>query len=64
MYNGYSPQQLCLMNQLQQLWAQHVYWTRFFIISTAEELGDLARSQTGFSKIPRILHSSLPRFSA
>ena len=42
MYNGYSPQQLCLMNQLQQLWAQHVYWTRFFIISTAEELGDLA----------------------
>lgn len=26
-----------------------------FIISTAEELGDLARSQTGFSKIPRIL---------
>ena len=42
MYNGYTPQQLCLMNQLQQLWAQHVYWTRFFIISTAEELGDLA----------------------
>lgn len=42
MYNGYSPQQLCLMNQLQQLWAQHVYWTRFFIISTAEDLGDLA----------------------
>ena len=56
MYNGYTPQQLCLMNQLQQLWAQHVYWTRFFIISTAEELGDLARSQTGFSKIPRILN--------
>ena len=43
MYNGYTPQQLCLINQLQQLWAQHVYWTRFFIISTAEELGDLAR---------------------
>ena len=43
MYNGYTPQQLCLMNQLQQLWAQHVYWTRFFIISTAEELGDLLK---------------------
>ena len=29
------------MNQIRQLWGQHVYWTRFFIISTAAELGDL-----------------------
>ena len=41
MCNGYNQQQLCLMNQLQQLWGQHVYWTRFFIISTAESLDDL-----------------------
>lgn len=41
MRNGYNQLQICLMNQLQQLWAQHVYWTRFFIISTAADLDDL-----------------------
>ena len=41
MRNGYNQLQICLMNQLQQLWAQHVYWTRFFIISTAAGLDDL-----------------------
>lgn len=41
MCNGYTQQQICLQSQLQQLWAQHVYWTRFFIISTAENLDDL-----------------------
>ncbi len=29
------------MNRIRQLWEQHVYWTRFFIISTAADLGDL-----------------------
>ena len=29
------------MNRLRQLWGQHVYWTRFFIISTAANLDDL-----------------------
>lgn len=41
MCNGYTQQQICLMNQLRLLWTQHVYWTRFFIISTAADLGDL-----------------------
>ena len=41
MLNGYTQQQICLMNQIQQLWVQHVYWTRFFIISTAADLDDL-----------------------
>lgn len=41
MNNKYTCQQICLMNQLRQLWGQHVYWTRFFIISTAAELDDL-----------------------
>lgn len=31
-----------LLNQLRLLWSQHVYWTRFFIISTAEDLCDLS----------------------
>lgn len=29
------------MNRIRQLWGQHVYWTRFFIISTAAERNDL-----------------------
>ena len=41
MCNQYTPQQICLMNRLRQLWGQHVYWTRFFIISTAANLDDL-----------------------
>lgn len=41
MCNCYTQKQVCLMNRLRQLWEQHVYWTRFFIISTAANLGDL-----------------------
>ena len=41
MRNGYSRRQLCLMGEIQSLWEQHVYWTRFFIISMAAELPDL-----------------------
>ncbi|MGO5051611.1 acetylglutamate kinase [Lachnospiraceae bacterium LCP25S3_G4] len=37
----YTRSQVDLMNLLRELWEQHVYWTRFFIISTAENLGDL-----------------------
>ena len=41
MCNEYTRQQILLMNQIRQLWTQHVYWTRFFIISTASGLSDL-----------------------
>ena len=41
MYNSYTRQQICLMNRIRQLWSQHVYWTRFFIIGTAADLPDL-----------------------
>lgn len=41
MGHGYTQRQVCLMRQLRSLWEQHVYWTRFFIISTAADLGDL-----------------------
>lgn len=30
-----------IVGKMRKLWSQHVYWTRFFIISTAEELSDL-----------------------
>ncbi|MGN1194635.1 MAG: acetylglutamate kinase [Acutalibacteraceae bacterium] len=41
MRNELNGRQICLMNQLRLLWEQHVYWTRFFIISTAADLPDL-----------------------
>ena len=41
MRSEYNSRQLCLMKQIQTLWEQHVYWTRFFIISTAADLCDL-----------------------
>lgn len=34
-------QEICLTRLVRNLWEQHVYWTRFFIISTAHELEDL-----------------------
>lgn len=41
MCDQYTTQQICLMNRIRQLWGRHVYWTRFFIISTASNLNDL-----------------------
>ena len=41
MCDQYTLQQICFMNRIRQLWGQHVYWTRFFIISTAADLEDL-----------------------
>ena len=41
MCDRYTYKQICLMNRIRQLWVQHVYWTRFFIISTSAGLADL-----------------------
>lgn len=58
MCNNYNSRQVCLLNQLRLLWSQHVYWTRFFILSVAEGLADLEpvtarllENPTGFSKV-------------
>lgn len=36
-----SCRQTELIGMMRLLWSQHVYWTRFFIISTAENLSDI-----------------------
>ncbi|MHC1722129.1 MAG: hypothetical protein AB9836_02865 [Aminipila sp.] len=41
MNGNLSPKQIKLYNLLRQLWVEHVMWTRFFLISTAGNLGDL-----------------------
>lgn len=41
MCGKYTQRQVRLICRMQKLWTQHVYWTRFFIISTACDLGDL-----------------------
>lgn len=42
MCNRFTLRQVNLMKQMRLLWEQHVYWTRFFIISTAASLPDLS----------------------
>lgn len=41
------------MNRIRQLWAQHVYWTRFFIISTAANLDGLDPVAAGLLQNPK-----------
>lgn len=41
MHNKHTNHQIALLNMLRELWEQHVYWTRFFIISTVSDLEDL-----------------------
>lgn len=41
-YTHYTLRQTKLLNHLRMLWEQHIHWTRSFIISTAENIGDLS----------------------
>lgn len=41
MNGNLSPKQIKLYNLLRRLWFEHVMWTRFFLISTAANHGDL-----------------------
>lgn len=41
MSEKFTRRQICLFGRIRRLWSQHVYWTRFFIISAVSELGDL-----------------------
>ena len=54
--------QICLENQLRKLWTQHVYWTRFFIISTAADLGDLRQVANRLLRNPKDFEQLLAPF--
>lgn len=41
MNGNLTPKQIKIYNLLRLLWIEHVMWTRFFLISTAANLGDL-----------------------
>lgn len=58
----YTVRQVGLMNQLRKLWEQHVYWTRFFIISTAAGLGDLEAVTARLLQNPGDFASALTPF--
>ncbi|MGI6270273.1 MAG: acetylglutamate kinase [Candidatus Howiella sp.] len=62
MRDAYTPRQVCLMNQFRRLWEQHVYWTRFFIISTAADLGDLEPVTNRLLRNPADFAASLTPF--
>lgn len=62
MYNGYSYQQIALMNRIRLLWSQHVYWTRFFILSTVYELPDLEAVTSRLMENPKDFAQMLTPF--
>lgn len=51
-----------IFTQMRLLWSQHVYWTRFFIISTAECLKDLKCVTDRLMENPRDFEEVLKRF--
>lgn len=51
-----------LRDTLRLLWSQHVYRTRFFIISTAEELADLPQVTQWLLQNPQDFAAVLARF--
>jgi hypothetical protein len=62
MNQGYTQRQICLMNEIRQLWGQHVYWTRFFIISTAADLSDLTAVTNRLLRNPKDFAQMLTPF--
>lgn len=49
-------------NQIRKLWIEHVVWTRFFIISTAADLGDLKFVTARLLRNPADFESALKPF--
>lgn len=51
-----------IINQFRKIWTEHVVWTRFFIISTAADLGDLEFVTARLLRNPADFESALKPF--
>lgn len=63
--NGYSMQEVDLMNEMRRLWQEHIAWTRMTIISMVENLPDtdlvtirLLRNPSDFAMLLRTLYGN------
>ena len=57
-----NMRQVELINTFRQLWAEHVMWTRMFIISTAAELADVKLVEKRLLRNPADFAMLLERF--
>lgn len=57
-----DSRQVMLSDTIRRLWFEHILWTRFFIISTAEEIGDLELVTQRLLKNPPDFGEALGRF--
>lgn len=62
MSEKFTRRQICLFGRISRLWEQHVYLTRFFIISTVSELGDLQAVTKRLLQKPKDFAQLLCRF--
>ncbi len=57
-----SMAELSLSNQMRQLWSQHVYWTRFFVLSDVFNLPDLEFVTNRLLRNPKDFEAALKPF--
>lgn len=60
--NCITINQLNLMNRMNTLWEQHVFWTRLLIISILNDLGNLEETQNRLLKNPIYIGMLFGRF--
>ncbi|RPF48713.1 hypothetical protein EDD70_1536 [Hydrogenoanaerobacterium saccharovorans] len=58
----YTYNQIQLINEFRKLWEQHIMWTRSFIISLVNDLGDLDPVTTRLLRNPTDFANSLRPF--
>ena len=60
--SGISLQELNLLEEMNTLWEQHVFWTRLFLISVAESLDDLELTKNRLLRNPKDIASVYRRY--
>ena len=57
-----STNQVHLMENMNLAWLEHVFWTRLFLISVADSLGDLESTKTRLLENPRDIANVFRRY--